>query len=293
LGLGIMGSRMAANLVRAGFEVVVWNRTIERARELAEAHDVGVASSPAEAAREADFAITMLGDGPDVAAVLFGEDGAAAALAEGSLVIDSTTTAPTAATEAAERLAGSGIAFIDAPVSGSRPKAEDGTLTIMVGASPEDFDRASAVLEAMGELIVHVGPVGHGQMAKLIMNTLAAVNAAAVAEGLTLGRRAGLDLESLVKVVGAGAGASKMLELKNAPMREHDFEPLFKLDHMLKDVRHCLAAARSLGSPLPLGEQAERLYSAAASNGLGQGDFAAVVTIAEQAAGIEGPASGD
>jgi len=277
LGLGIMGEPMAANLRAAGFEVIVWNRT----RSKAEAFGGEVADSPAEAAAAADVVISMVPDVPEVEEVLLGEQGAAKGLAEGGLCIDMSTIAPSATRSIAERLAAGGIDLLDAPVTGSRPKAEDGTLTIMVGGSEQSFERARPLFDAMGGLIVHVGPSGHGQMTKLINNTLAAINAAAIAEGLVLGRAARLDLDKALSVIAAGAGASTMLALKAGPMVEHDFEPLFKLEHMLKDVRHCLAEARALGVSLPLAETAERLYAQAAERGLGGRDFAAVVEVAE------------
>jgi 3-hydroxyisobutyrate dehydrogenase-like beta-hydroxyacid dehydrogenase len=197
---------------------------------------------------------------------------------QGDLCIDMSTIAPTATRAIAERLAERGIALLDAPVTGSRPQAEDGTLTIMVGGERSAFDRARPLFEAMGELVVHVGPQGHGEMAKLVNNMLAAVNAAALGEGLTLARAAGLDTGRLLEVLAAGAGASTMLDLKAQPMLDGDFEALFKLEHMLKDVRHCLAEARALGLELPLAGVAERLYAEAAENGHAEDDFAAVVT---------------
>jgi 3-hydroxyisobutyrate dehydrogenase-like beta-hydroxyacid dehydrogenase len=224
----------------------------------------------------------MVPDVPEVEAVLLGPDGAAEGMPEGGLCIDMSTIAPSASRAIAERLAERGIAFVDAPVTGSRPKAEDGTLTIMAGGSESDFARARPLLEAMGELVVHVGPTGHGEMVKLINNTVAAINAAAVGEGLVLARAAGLDLDSLLRVWGAGSGASAMLELKARPMLEHDFEPLFKLEHMLKDVRHCLAEARALGVELRLAETAARLYEDADAAGLGGNDFAAVMEVLER-----------
>jgi len=137
------------------------------------------------------------------------------------------------------------------------------------------------VLDAMGQLVVHAGPQGHGSMVKLINNTLAAVNAEAVAEALVLARRAGLDTEALLTVVGAGSGNSTMLDLKARPMLERDLDPLFKLEHMLKDVRHCLAEARALGVEAPLAERAAELYSEADDRGLGGRDFAAVIDVTQ------------
>jgi 3-hydroxyisobutyrate dehydrogenase-like beta-hydroxyacid dehydrogenase len=281
LGLGIMGRPMAASLVRAGFEVTVWNRTRGRAEEFASEHGAEVADTPAEAAARAGAAVTMVPDTPEVESVLLGEDGVAEGMAEGGLCIDMSTIAPTASRAIAERVTERGLGFLDAPVTGSRPKAEDGTLTIMVGGPEEDLERARPVFAAMGERIVHVGPHGHGEMAKVINNTVGAINAAALGEALTMARAAELDLDALTEVIGSGSGSSAMLELKAGPMIDHDFEPLFKLEHMLKDIRHCLNEAKALGIDLRLAEVAERLYAEAEGAGLGQQDFAAVVTVAE------------
>ncbi|MDQ3433898.1 MAG: NAD(P)-dependent oxidoreductase [Actinomycetota bacterium] len=278
LGLGIMGAPMAANLARAGFEVTAWNRTAEKAEALAAGHEgVTVAASPAEAAAAAGTVISMVPDTPEVEAVLLGHDGAAEGLPEGGLAIDMSTIAPTASRSIADRLAEKGIAFLDAPVTGSSPKAEDGTLTIMAGGPASAFERARPFFDAMGQLVVHAGPQGHGSMVKLINNTLAAVNAAALAEGLTLARAAGLDTDRALEVVASGSGNSAMVALKAEPMLSGDLEPLFKLEHMLKDVRHCLAEAEGLGIGLRLAESAERLYTEAGEKGLGGRDFAAVI----------------
>jgi 3-hydroxyisobutyrate dehydrogenase-like beta-hydroxyacid dehydrogenase len=259
LGLGIMGAPMAANLARAGFELTVWNRTRARADEFASEHEATVADSPAVAAAAADVTITMVPDGPEVKDVLFRPRGAAEGLREGGLAVDMSTIAPSTSVEIGERLRRHGIGFLDAPVSGSRPKAEDGTLTIMAGGEAADFERAKPVLEGMGELVVHVGPQGHGSLVKLINNTLAAINAAALAEALALAGDAGVDTGALRRVVAASSGASTMLDLKAGPMLEHDYEPLFKLEHMLKDVRHYLDEARRRGAPTELGSGADRL----------------------------------
>jgi 3-hydroxyisobutyrate dehydrogenase len=281
LGMGIMGSRMAANVARGEFELTVWNRTRERAERVAEASGAKLASTPAEAAAGADAVITMVVDSPEVESVLFGDDGAAGELASGALVIDMSTIAPKAVAAIGQRLEEIGVGFVDAPVSGSSPKAEDGTLTIMVGASQEDYDRALPLLESMGELIVHCGPRGHGQMVKLLNNTLAATNAAVLAEAIAVARKADLDLDALVRVVGASSGNSTMLQLKAGPMIGHEFDPLFKLDHMLKDVRHTLNAANDLGAETPVAEAAKTLYEAASALGKGNEDFAAVIEAVE------------
>jgi 3-hydroxyisobutyrate dehydrogenase len=273
LGLGIMGSRMARNLRDAGFETVVWNRTRSRAEELGDP----IADTPREAAQGADVVISIVVDAPQVEEVLFGDDGAAQSLAEGALVIDMSTIAPSAARGFAEALAERGIRFLEAPVSGSAPRAEAGTLTIMVGGPDEDFERAKPLFEAMGERIVHCGPAGHAQMVKLLSNSVAATTAAAIAEAFDVGEHYGLDLERLLEVMGISASASLMVELKGRPMLDRVYEPpLFKLAHMLKDVRHCLEEAAAVGVEFDLAADAERLYSAADEAGRGDEDFAAV-----------------
>jgi 3-hydroxyisobutyrate dehydrogenase-like beta-hydroxyacid dehydrogenase len=275
-GLGIMGAPMAANLVRAGLEVAVYTRTREKAERFAAEHGgARAAATPADAARDADAFVSIVPDAPQVEEVLFGGNGAAGALDERALVVDMSTIAPSASRSIKERLGPR--PYVEAPVSGSQPKAEDGTLTIMAGGSPEDFERARPLFDILGERIVHVGPVGHGQMAKLLTNTMGAVNAAALAECVRVAKAAGLDRDAFLEVAAGSAGASAMLNLKGPPMFEERFEPaLFKLEHMLKDVRHCLDEARRLGLELELGALAETLYARADDAGLGEQDFAAV-----------------
>jgi 3-hydroxyisobutyrate dehydrogenase len=275
-GLGIMGAPMAANLVRAGLEVAVYTRTKEKAERFAAEHDnARAAATPADAANDADAFVSIVPDAPQVEELLFGEHGAAGALPEGALVVEMSTIAPTASKAIAERLAPR--PYVEAPVSGSKPKAEDGTLTIMAGGSPQDFDQARPLFDILGERIVHVGPVGHGQMAKLLTNTMGAVNAAALAECVHTAKAVGLDRQAFLEVASGSAGASAMVALKGEPMFEERFEPpLFKLEHMLKDVRHCIAEARALGIELRLGALAETLYAKAAESGQGEKDFAAV-----------------
>jgi 3-hydroxyisobutyrate dehydrogenase len=280
-GLGIMGGPMAANLARAGVDLSVWNRTSEKAERFASEHGARATATPAAAAEGADALVTILPDSPEVEAVLFGDSGAAAALEPGALVVDMSTIAPSAARRIGERLAGEGHDLLEAPVSGSRPKAEDGTLTIMAGGEEGAFRRAMPLFEAMGELIVHVGPQGHAQMAKLLTNTMGAVNAAALAESVVAVRRAGIDPGAFLEVAAGSAGNSTVLGLKGRPMFERSFEPLFKLEHMLKDVRHCLAEAEALGVELRLGSLVEGLYARAAAEGHGEEDFAAVITAVE------------
>ncbi len=284
LGLGIMGSRMAANLARAGVELTVWNRTAAKAEQLAGDHaGVRVASSPAEAAAGAEVLITMLVDAPQVEQVLLG---AADMAKPGTLCIDCSTIGASAARALGERLAEHGLRLVDAPVTGSAPRAQDGTLTIMAGGSEEDFARARPLLEAMGRLVVHAGPLGHGQMIKLINNAVAATNAAVLGQALLVGARAGVDLDALTEVMGAGSGASAMLDLKAAPMRAHDYTTLFKLEHMLKDVRLCLEEGQAVGAPFAFAAATREILTAAMGRGHGEDDFAALIEVLEGAAGV-------
>jgi 3-hydroxyisobutyrate dehydrogenase-like beta-hydroxyacid dehydrogenase len=286
LGLGIMGSRQAGNLARAGFDLTVWNRTAATAQQFAAEHDgVTVADTPAQAAAGADIVFTMVVDGDQVHQVLLGDDGAATQATPGTLFVDCSTIGPAAAKDIGEALDERGYSLVDAPVTGSSPKAEDGTLTFMVGATDEEFARLAPALDAMGELIVHAGPRGHGQMIKLLNNAMAAANAAIVGEALVVGSRAGVDLDALVKVVASGAGGSTMLNLKAGPIRNHDYTTLFKLEHMLKDVRLCLEEGQRLGVPFPSAAYAREILNAGMGMGHADDDFAAMIEPLEGAAG--------
>jgi 3-hydroxyisobutyrate dehydrogenase len=286
VGLGIMGSRMAANLARAGHEVAVYNRTAEKAQAWADQHGGRVAATPRDAAEGAAAVITMVVDGPQVDHVLLGDDGAAHGAAPGTLMIDMSTIAPADARRIGTALAERELAFVDAPVSGSAPKAEDGTLTIMAGGSDADVARARPFFDAMGELILHVGELGQGQTVKVISNAVGATNCATLAQALVVGKAAGVDLPSLVSVLGASSAASYMVTLKAERMLEHDYTPLFRLEHMLKDVAICLSKGGSPGAPFLSAALARELYTAAMGRGLADKDFAAVLEAAEGLAGV-------
>jgi 3-hydroxyisobutyrate dehydrogenase-like beta-hydroxyacid dehydrogenase len=285
IGLGIMGSRMAASLARAGFELTVFNRTRERADAWAAEHGGRVAATPREAAADADAIVTMVVDGGQVEAMLLGPDGALEGAADGALFVDMSTIAPADARRLARTLRERGHGFVDAPVTGSAPKAQDGTLTIMAGGSAEDMAAARPLLEAMGRLIVHAGEVGQGQAVKVLSNAVSAINCATLAQALVVGRQEGLDLDALVEVMRSGSAASTMLELKAKPMLAHDFSPLFKLEHMLKDVHLALDEARGWGAGFPFAGLAGELYSAGVGRGLGEQDFAAVLEVIEGLSG--------
>ena len=278
-GLGIMGSRMAANLVRAGHDLRVWNRTAEKAEAFAAEHRAEVAPTARELPGDADVVVTMLVDGPQVDAVV---RHAAAGAREGTLFVDMSTIAPDDARRLDASLRDRAMRFVDAPVTGSSPKAEAGTLTIMASGRPDDVAQARPLFEAMGETIVDVGPrVGDAQTVKVINNAVAAANANTLAQALLVGKATGIDLDALVEVMGAGSGGSTMLALKAGPMREHDYTTLFKLEHMLKDVRHCLEAGQASGVPFPAAAAVREVLTAGMGRGLGDADFAAIVEVVE------------
>ncbi|HXB14480.1 MAG TPA: NAD(P)-dependent oxidoreductase [Solirubrobacteraceae bacterium] len=285
LGLGIMGSRMAANLARAGYELSVWTHTPGKAATWAEGHGAQAFQTPAAVAEASEIVISMVVDGEQVAAVLLGEGGAIEAARPGLLCIDCSTIAPGDTRRIGAALAERGAAMLDAPVTGSSPRAEDGTLTIMVGGAEPDFERARPVLAAMGKLIVHVGALGQGEMLKLINNSLGAANASAVAEALLLAQATGVDLDALTQVVAAGSGGSAQLDLKADAMRSHDFTTLFKTSHMLKDVRLCLEEAQDAGVPFPAAAHARDLLSAAEGRGRGEDDYSSLLEAVEGLAG--------
>jgi 3-hydroxyisobutyrate dehydrogenase-like beta-hydroxyacid dehydrogenase len=282
IGLGIMGSLQAMNLAKAGVELTVFNRTREKADDWAAEHGGTVVDSPKAVAEASDVVITMVVDGAQV------EDMIGQALEgakPGTLFIDMSTIAPGTARALAERCRGEGHAFVDAPVTGSSPKARTGTLTIMVGGAEADIKRARPLFEIMGEKIVVCGESGQGQAVKVITQAITAVNCATLAQGLVLARQAGVNMDALLETMDGGSSDSTMRALKGKPMLEHDFTPLFKLAHMLKDVQLCLAEARTAGGSFPFAGLAAELYGAGMGRGLGDQDFAAVLEVIEGLSG--------
>ena len=280
IGLGIMGSRMAANLRRAGHELVVCNRTRVTAEAWAAEHGGEVVATPAEV--DAEVVITMLVDAAQVREALLGERGVVRGPAAKVLIVDMSTIGPDAARELGAEIG----RFVDAPVTGSSPKAEDGTLTIMAGGAEADVQEAWPLFEAMGKLIVHAGPVGDGQQIKVINNAVGAANLSTAAQALIVGQATGVDLDALVSVMRAGSGGSAMLDLKAQPLREHDYTTLFKLEHMLKDVRLCLDSGQAAGVGFPAAAAVREVLSSAMGRGLGDHDFAALLEVLEGAAGL-------
>lgn len=282
LGLGIMGSRMAANLVKADHEVTAWTHSDGKAEKWADEHGAKFAATPAEAAAQGDVVISMLVDGAMVKQTLLK---AVEGARDGALFVDMTTIAPEQSVDIGSELAKSSVAFIDAPVTGSAPRAQDGTLSIMVGGDAKDFERAKPLFEVMGELVLHVGELGKGELIKLINNSVAAANALAVAQALVLADTAGADLDATLKIMASGSAASTMLKLKGQQMIDHDYTPLFKTEHMLKDVRLGLEEAQRAGAPFSTAALARDALASACARGHAQADFASMIEPVEGSAG--------
>ncbi len=292
LGLGIMGSRMAARLVKAGFVVRVWNRTSGRAEELKGAGAV-VVGSPAEAATGADAAITMLGDPASVRDVALGTDGVIEALAPTSIYVDMTTVDPATSRGLDCACRARGVTFVDAPVTGSKSAAANGELVLMVGGDAAVVARLTPLFAPMAKRVVHLGPVGSGSMMKLVNNLAIAGSMAALFEALTLGRRAGLDDDKMLEVLTSSALASPLLALKGQAVRRRDFEPHFAFKHMAKDIRLARAESAGLGAPRVMSDLLDALFSSGLDQGLGDEDFAALVKVVERLAERPGlPAHG-
>lgn len=286
LGLGTMGGAMTANLARAGFPVVAWNRTPGRARELI---DLGVtfAATPAAAAAEADIVIVCVSDTPDVEAVLFGEDGVAQGARAGSLIIDCSTISPSGSWDFAARLRERGLAMIDAPVSGGSEGARNATLTIFVGGAESDVERARPVLEALGRTITHVGPIGAGQAVKAVNQVILAGTYLGVAEGIVLAIKAGLDVEQVVTALGGGAAQSWVLANRSGRMLDNDYPLGFKVALHRKDLGIALDLANQLGAALPVSGLAAQLESGLIARGHGEDDMSALARAIRGLSGLD------
>ena len=287
VGLGTMGGAMAANVARAGFEVSAWNRTPGRATELGEL-GVVILASPAEVAAASEVVVTIVSDTPDVEAVLFGDEGVAAGIGEGSLVVDMSTIAPSATRDFAERLAALGVAMLDAPVSGGSEGAKQGTLTIFVGGEVADLDRARPLLQAMGTTITHVGPIGAGQAVKAVNQVILAGTYLGVAEGLVLAMKAGLDGEQVVAALSGGAAQSWVLANRSGRMLANDYPLGFKVALHRKDLGIALQLARETGTALPISALCEQLEAGLIGKGHGDDDVSAVARAIRELSGLEG-----
>lgn len=285
IGLGIMGKPMARNLVKAGYSLVVHNRSRAAVDELSSESDaITAASSPRDVAEKVSIVITMLPDSPDVDAVVFGENGLLEAMGDGNLLIDMSTITPAKAIEVNDALVARGSSALDAPVSGGDKGAIAGTLSIMVGGEKADFDRAMPIFEAVGKTIVHVGASGAGQIVKACNQVVVAMNYAAVSEALVLGSKAGVDPAKIVDVLNGGLAASRVLEMRGPSMIDHNFEPGFRVNLHRKDLGIALATGKEHEVPLPATALVSQLFDALSANGDGDLDHSSLVTIFEQLA---------
>jgi 3-hydroxyisobutyrate dehydrogenase-like beta-hydroxyacid dehydrogenase len=270
---------MAARLSGAGFAVRAWNR--RRSAAALRADGVVVVDSPAEAAVGCEVAITMLGDPVSVRDVALGSGGLIDALAPGAVYVDMTTVDPATSRGLACACDARGVAFVDAPVTGSKLAAANGELVLMVGGEAHVIARLAPVFAPLAKRVVRMGPVGSGSMMKLANNLAIAGSILAVCEAMTLGRRAGLDDDAMLDVLTHSALASPLLALKGDAVRRRDFEPHFAFKQMAKDIRLARAEAAILGAPHELADLLDSLFSAGLEQDLGEEDFAALVKVVE------------
>ena len=287
IGLGIMGAPMAANLRRAGYPLVVHNRTRAKAEEFASSGspqntDAEVADTPREVAERSDVVITMLPDSPDVEQVYLGEDGVIAGARRGQLLIDMSSIAPAVARAVFDAASDVGAEALDAPVSGGDVGAREGTLSIMVGGPSEAFDRARPLFEVLGKTVVHLGDAGAGQTAKACNQILVAVTIEAVSEALVLASKAGVDPAKLLDVLSGGLAGNKVMEVRRRNFLEHDFTPGFKIALHHKDLGIALRTARELDVFVPTTALVDQMLAALEAQGDGGLDHSALLTLIEQ-----------
>jgi 2-hydroxy-3-oxopropionate reductase len=284
IGLGIMGGPMAANLVRAGFDVVGHNRSPEPVRRLVERGGRG-ADSVAAAVADAEVVVTMLPDSPDVEAVALADDGIYARARPGTLHLDMSTIRPDVARRLAAAGAGRGLRVLDAPVSGGEQGAVDATLSIMVGGEPDDVAAARPVLDALGGTVVHVGPAGAGQTVKAANQLIVAGTLELVAEAIVFLEASGVDTGAAVEVLAGGLAGSAILDRKAPGMLRRDFTPGFRVELHHKDMGIVTAAARQADVVIPLGAAVAQLLASLQARGDGGLDHSALLKLVEQLSG--------
>jgi 2-hydroxy-3-oxopropionate reductase len=282
IGLGIMGRPMALNLLRAGYSLIVHNRTRAKEEELVN-EGAKSASDPRELTSRCDVVITMLPDSPDVEQVYLGEDGVIAGAREGQLLIDMSSIAPSVARAVFDAASGLGADALDAPVSGGDVGAREGTLSIMVGGSDEGFKRAKPLFDVLGKTVVHMGEAGAGQTAKACNQILVAVTIEAVSEALVLASKAGVDPDRLIEVLSGGLAGNRVMEVRRRNFLEHDFSPGFKLELHHKDLGIALRTARELGVYVPTTAIVDQMLAALKAAGDGGLDHSALLKVIEEA----------
>ena len=286
IGMGTMGGPMAQNILKASHEVTVHNRTREREEPLEQA-GAQRAASPQEAAVGAEIIVICVSDTPDVEGIILGESGVIHGAQPGTIVVDMSTISPIATRRIADALKEKRIKMLDAPVSGGSEGAQNGTLTIMVGGEAADLEKVMPVLEAMGKTITHVGPTGAGQITKAINQIIISGTYLTVAEGLTLGLKAGLDMPKIVKALSGGAASSWVLSNRANNVINNDYPLGFRVKLHYKDLRIALDTARELGVNLPCTAFVEQIETGLIARGYGDEDISAIARSIREASGID------
>ncbi len=285
VGLGIMGRPMAKNLVRAGYELTVHNRSHEKAESFAGETGAEATESLADLAQKSDAVITMLPGPPEVEEVVAGEGGLLSGAKSGTLIVDMSTSSPPLARSLAERAAEFGVSMLDAPVSGGDIGAADGTLSIMVGGDLSDFERARPLFEVMGETVTHVGPTGAGQIVKAANQIVVALVIEAVSEALVLGEKGGVEPEKVLDVLGGGLAANKAMEVKREKFLSRNFEAGGKVKFHHKDLGIALETARESGVALPATALVDQMFAALVAKGRADLAHSALITLLEEWSG--------
>jgi 3-hydroxyisobutyrate dehydrogenase len=261
IGLGVMGYPMAGHLkAKGGHEVTVYNRTTAKAEAWVAQHGGSHALTPAEAARNADFVFTCVGNDDDLRSVTIGTDGVLSGMKAGAILIDNTTASAEVARELAEAAAARGCGFVDAPVSGGQAGAENGVLTVMCGGEPEIFERAKPVIDAYARMVGLMGPAGAGQLTKMVNQICIAGLVQGLAEGIHFGKKAGLDIEKVIEVISKGAAGSWQMENRHKTMNVGKYDFGFAVDWMRKDLDIVLSEARQNGANLPVTALVDQFY---------------------------------
>jgi len=285
IGLGIMGRPMARNLLKAGYSLVVHSRSQGPVDEIVKA-GATAAASPKDVAAQCDVLITMLPNSPEVEQVVLGPNGVIEGARRGMILADMSTISPIVSQKIGKALEAKGVAMLDAPVSGGEKGAIDGALSIMVGGDKGVFERVLPIFQAMGKTITLLGPLGFGGFTKLANQIIVAVNLTALAEALTLGKKAGLDRELLLTALAGGLAGSKCLDQKKPNYVSNTYNPGFKIDLHYKDLGLIMESARALGVPLPATAIVQELFSALRVKGRGGLDHSGVITLLEDLAGV-------
>ncbi len=280
IGLGIMGSSMAYNIFKGGYDLIVYNRTESKTKIFKEA-GVPVAKTPREVAEKSDVVIIMVTDAPDVESVIFGENGIIGGAHEGLIVIDMSTNSPEYAERFASELAKLKVEFLDAPVTGGDVGAKEGKLTIMVGGKKEVFERIRPIFETMGKLIIYAGPVGSGQKMKLVNQIAVALSDVAMIEAIELAKFFNIDIEQVYKVLSTGGARSFTIESYMPRLMKGDMEPGFKLSHLRKDIGYALEEAKKEKIPLFATSLTYQMLLSAENLGYGEKGIQALIKLYE------------